>query len=260
MTGCEKLHFDPSLQVQPETTKADEPSGMAVDLKVPQNTDPHGLSTPPFKSVTVTLPSGVSLSPGSADGLQACTEAQFEFQSNDESSCPNASVLGTVTATTPLLPAPLTGYVFLGQPECDPCTNQDATDGKMFKLWIQIEGEGIVQKVQGTVAANTTTGQLTATFPNNPQFPVQRPSARLQGRPARRVGDAAELREVHGDLGNGAVEHPVHADRDTVHVVRYQRERRRRSVPLHTAVDAVLQRWYFEPERGAVQPPDVDVR
>ncbi len=172
VAGCEKLHFDPSLSVQPETTKADEPSGMAVDLKVPQNTDPHGLATPPFKSVTVTLPSGVSLSPGAGDGLQACTEAQFEPQSNNESSCPNASVLGTVTATTPVLPGPLTGYVFLGQPECNPCTDQDATDGKMFKLLIQVEGFGIVQKVQGTVSANTTTGQLTSTFPNNPQFPV----------------------------------------------------------------------------------------
>ncbi len=172
VTGCEKLHFDPSMAVQPETTEADEPSGMAVELKVPQNPDPHGLETPPFKSVTVTLPSGVSLSPGSGDGLQACSEAQFEPLSNKESSCPNASVLGTVTASTPLLAAPLTGYVFLGQPECDPCTDQDATDGKMFRLLIQVEGSGVVQKVQGTVDANTTTGQLTASFPENPQFPV----------------------------------------------------------------------------------------
>ncbi len=172
VTGCEKLHFDPSLTVQPETTEADEPSGFAVDLKVPQNTDPHGLATPPFKSITVTLPSGVTLSPGSGDGLQACTEAQFEPQSNNESTCPNASVLGTLTATTPLLPGPLSGYVFLGQPECNPCTNEDATDGKMYKLLIQVEGYGIVQKVQGTVDANTATGQLTAHFPENPQFPI----------------------------------------------------------------------------------------
>jgi hypothetical protein len=172
VTGCEKLHFNPSLAVQPETTKADEPSGMAVDIKVPQNPEPHGLATPPFKSVTVTLPSGVSLSPSAGDGLQACTEAEFEPQSNNESSCPNGSVLGTLTATTPLLAAPLTGYVFLGQPGCDPCTNQDAADGNMFRLLIQVEGSGIVQKVQGTVSANTTTGQLTAHFPENPQFPV----------------------------------------------------------------------------------------
>jgi hypothetical protein len=171
VTGCEKLHFNPTFAVQPETTEADEPSGFAVDLKIPQNPDPHGLATPPVKAVTVTLPSGVSLAPGSGDGLQACTETQFEPQSNNESSCPNASVLGTVTVTTPLLSQPLTGYVFLGEPECDPCTNQDAADGKMFRLLLQVEGSGIVQKVEGTVTANTTTGQLTAHFPENPQAP-----------------------------------------------------------------------------------------
>jgi hypothetical protein len=181
VTGCERLHFDPALLVQPETTKADEPSGFAVNLSVPQNPDPHGLASPPFKSVTVTLPSGVSLSPSAGDGLQACSEAQFEPQSNLESSCPNASVLGTVTASTPLLATPLTGYVFLGAPECDPCTNQDATDGKMYRLLIQVEGSGVVQKVQGTVDANSTTGQLTATFPENPQFPVSNLKLQFKG-------------------------------------------------------------------------------
>jgi hypothetical protein len=172
VTGCEKLHFNPSLALHPETAKADEPTGLAVNLNVPQNADPHGLSTPPFKAVKVALPSGLSLSPSAADGLQACTEAQFEPESNVQSACPNASVLGTVTASTPLLPEPLTGYVFLGQPGCDPCTNQDATDGNMFKLLIQVEERGVVQKVEGTVSADTTTGQLTAGFPDNPQFPV----------------------------------------------------------------------------------------
>ena len=171
VSGCEKLHFDPSLQLQPETTKADEPSGLAVDLSVPQNPDPHGLATPPVKDVSVTLPAGMSLSPSAGDGLQACTPAQFDLQSNTEGSCPNASVLGTTKLTTPLLAEPLTGYIFLAEPGCNPCSDEDASDGNMYKLYMQFEGSGIVQKVAGTVYANTTTGQLTATFLENPQFP-----------------------------------------------------------------------------------------
>ncbi len=171
VSGCEKLHFTPSLGLQPDTTQADEPTGLAVDLSVPQNPDPHGLATPPVKDVTVTLPAGVSLSPSAGDGLQACTEAQIDLESNTPGSCPNASVLGTVTVTTPLLAAPLTGFVFLGAPHCDPCTNQDAADGNMFRLFIQAEGSGVVIKVPGTVYANTTTGQLTSKFVENPQFP-----------------------------------------------------------------------------------------
>ncbi len=172
VSGCEKLHFNPSLVLQPETTQADEPTGLAVELKIPQNPDPHGLATPPFKNVTVTLPAGMSLSPSAADGLQACTSEQFDLASNTLSSCPNASVLGTAKVTTPLLPEPLGGYVFLAEPGCDPCSNQDASDGNMFKLYLQLEGSGVVQKVPGTLYVNTTTGQLTTKFLDNPQFPV----------------------------------------------------------------------------------------
>ncbi len=171
VAGCEKLHFAPSLQLQPETTQADEPTGLAVDETVPQNPDPNGLATPPVKRITVTLPAGMSLSPSAADGLQACTAEQFDLESDAESSCPNASVVATAKVTTPLLAEPLTGYVFLAEPGCDPCSNQDASDGNMFKLYLQIEGSGIVQKLPGTIDVNTTTGQLTTTFPNLPQFP-----------------------------------------------------------------------------------------
>ena len=178
VTGCEKLHFDPSLALQPETTKADEPSGLAVDLNVPQNPDPNGLATPPVKDVTVALPAGMSLSPSAGDGLQACTAEQFDLGSNTESSCPNASVLGTTKLDTPLLAEPLAGYVFLAEPGCDPCSNQDAADGSMYKLYLQFEGAGVVQKVEGTVYANTTTGQLTTTFNEQPAVPVQRSAGR----------------------------------------------------------------------------------
>ncbi len=181
VTGCEKLHFAPSLQLQPETRKADEPTGLAVDETVPQNPDPHGLATPPVKNITVTLPAGMSLSPSAGDGLQACSAEQFALESNTESSCPNASVLGTAKVATPLLAEPLTGYVFLAEPGCDPCSDQDASDGNMFKLYLQIEGSGIVQKLPGTLYVNTTTGQLTAKFLNLPQFPFSEAQLSFKG-------------------------------------------------------------------------------
>ena len=40
VTGCNLLRFEPSLSVQPETTAADTPTGLDVDLKVPQNEEP----------------------------------------------------------------------------------------------------------------------------------------------------------------------------------------------------------------------------
>ena len=66
VAGCDLLRFEPSIAVMPETTLADEPSGYTVDVKVPQSqaTGLEGLATPPVKATTVTLPAGVSISPG----------------------------------------------------------------------------------------------------------------------------------------------------------------------------------------------------
>ena len=173
ITGCDLLQFAPGVEVTPEVTQADEPSGLTVDIRVPQASQlPPDLPTPEFKNVAVTLPSGLSISPSAGDGLQACTAEEIKLQSRVPGSCPNGSVLGTVQATTPLLPTPLEGQIFLGQPGCDPCTNADAADGNMFNIYLELEGAGVVVKQHGTIYANTTTGQLTTTFKEAPQFPV----------------------------------------------------------------------------------------
>jgi hypothetical protein len=173
ITGCDLLQFAPGVEVTPEVTRADEPSGLTVDIRVPQAPQlPPDLTTPEFKNVTVTLPSGMSVSPSAGDGLQACTPEEIQLESKLSGSCPDGSVLGTVQATTPLLATPLEGQVFLGQPGCDPCTNADAADGNMFNIYLELEGSGVVIKQHGTIYANTTTGQLTTVFKEAPQFPV----------------------------------------------------------------------------------------
>jgi hypothetical protein len=177
VTGCELLQFTPTLSVAPSTSRADEPSGLSVDLGVPQAPQiPPYLMTPPLKNVSVTLPAGVSLSPSAGDGLQACSDAQIGLSSTAAGSCPDGSVLGTVQITTPLLAKALEGHVFLGEPGCGglgqgPCSNADAADGNMFRLFIEVAGSGVVVKVPGRAFANTTTGQVTSTFANDPQLP-----------------------------------------------------------------------------------------
>jgi len=173
ITGCDLLQFDPALEVTPEVTQVDEPTGLGVTIRVPQAPLlPPNLLTPEFKDVTVTLPSGVSLSPSTADGLQACSAEEIQMQSRLAGSCPDASVLGTVRATTPLLASPLEGRVFLAAPGCDPCSNADAADGNMYGIYLELAGEGVVVKQRGTIYANTATGQLTSTFQNAPELPV----------------------------------------------------------------------------------------
>jgi hypothetical protein len=174
MTGCDMLQFDPAISLTPETTQADEPTGVTVDLHVPQSANRFpALATPELKDATVTLPAGMSVSPSAADGLAACSDAQIALESIEPATCPNASVLGTVKISVPLLESPLEGQVYLGAPNCDPCTAADAADGNMLRIFIEAAGSGVRIKKEGRIYANPTTGQLTTKFEDNPEAPFE---------------------------------------------------------------------------------------
>jgi hypothetical protein len=189
--GCGTLKFNPSLSFQPSsaaeggTTLADSPSGYNVDLQVPQIETYSELATSELKTATVTFPQGVSVSPSAANGLGACSDAQIALESNEPGSCPLASQIGTVKVTTPLLESALEGQVFLGEPECSPCSETDASDGHLFRLYIQVHSEklGVTFKLPGVVRANPTTGQLTTEFAGLPQLPYSDVEVKLKDGP-----------------------------------------------------------------------------
>jgi uncharacterized repeat protein (TIGR01451 family) len=88
-------------------------------------------------------------------------------------------------ALPPLLGAPVHGKVFIGSPLCSPCSDQDAQEGRIFRLFIEVADpeRGVVVKLPGTVAANPATGQLTATFKDNPQLPFEDVRLAFKGGP-----------------------------------------------------------------------------
>ena len=204
LEDCNLLSLPAEFSVRPETTQADEPSGYAIGLRVAQapNQSPN-LGTPPLKDVTVTLAPGVSISPGGADGLQACQltganginlDAEAigaDGQGHAEPGhCPAASEVATVSVTSPDLAEPLNGHLYVAQPECAvagkaPCQNADAENGDLFRLYLEVEAKeaGVVLKLPGFVSANTTTGQLTASFKDNPQFPLSELTVHTLGGP-----------------------------------------------------------------------------
>ena len=85
--NCAALPFDPAINLKPTTASPDTPTGLDVNLTLPQNDSPDGLSTAHLKDVEVTLPEGLTVNPGSADGLTACTDAQLGL-GNDERGVP----------------------------------------------------------------------------------------------------------------------------------------------------------------------------
>jgi len=180
--GCDRLSFTSTLDLRPDNGRAGAPSAYDVTIDVPQSDDPDGLATPPVKDVTVELPEGVAVSPSSAHGLVGCADRQAAVGSLDEPACPAASKIGTLRIDTPLLPGPMTGSVYLGQPK-----SMVASTGEMLRLWLIARGYGVTVKLEGKITPDPVTGRLTAVFPDNPQLPFSKLSMRLQG------GDRAPL-------------------------------------------------------------------
>ena len=172
MTGCERLTFNPSLNVSPDTTYADTPAGLTADVKVPQEglMSGEGLSTANIKDTSVTLPEGVAINPGQAAGLSACgpeedglttpTEEAEGKENNGPAHCLNASQVGTDEIETPVLAKPLRGGVYV-MPSNPP----------HVKLLVTAQGEGVFVKLIGNVDLDEATGRLTTTFEKTPELP-----------------------------------------------------------------------------------------
>jgi hypothetical protein len=184
---CELVPFAPRLEVVPGVTVPDSPAGPELTLGVPQEglEDKDVLTTAHVKGVSVTLPPGMTINPSAANGLEACTDAQFEagagVPGGDE--CPEASRIGSVEVSTPLLPplpgqsdpaVDMAGAAFVGQP----------LPGDMYRLFLTVEGRGVSVRLKGSVRPDPATGQLTAVFDKgNPQLPFDRLAVDLRDGP-----------------------------------------------------------------------------
>ncbi|MGH2938698.1 MAG: hypothetical protein ACRDPE_11335 [Solirubrobacterales bacterium] len=162
--GCGALGFTPTITVEPTSHAASAPTGLNVHLRIPQNEGLNGLATANLKKVVVRLPQGMAVNPPAADGLAACSPGQIGLGNNLPATCPEPAKVGTVEVVTPLLDVPLTGSVYLAQ-------QRDNPFGTLLALYIVAEGEGVVVKIPGRVDSDLRTGQLTATFDENPQLP-----------------------------------------------------------------------------------------
>ncbi len=170
LDGCNRLPFEPSMSVAPDSQSASTPSGLTVGIHVPQDLilNPTGLAESTVKDTTVALPAGVALNPAAADGLVSCSEAQIALSADVAASCPEAAKVGSVEIKTPLLPNPLTGWVYLAAQTQNPF-------GSLVALYIVAEDpiSGTLIKLAGEVKPDPVTGQLVSTFKNTPQLPFE---------------------------------------------------------------------------------------
>jgi hypothetical protein len=140
----------------------------------------NGLASSSIKDTTVVLPEGVVTDPSGVDGLSACSESEVGFQSiaSDGTElftpdlpkpfCADSAKIGTVEFKLPVIENPLKGAIYLATQNANPF-------GSLIALYIVAEDEqsGVLLKLAGEVKLNEATGQITTTFKNSPQGPLE---------------------------------------------------------------------------------------
>jgi hypothetical protein len=204
MSGCNELPFEPSIAVTPDGGAGSTPTGLTVDVHIPQqeSLNGKGLAEADPRNITVTLPEGVAINPSAGDGLQACPAQLAGFERFEELAslpgvssaiftpflpgshgaleagltepllqgvnfCADASKIATATIRTPLLEHPLEGAVYLAAQNANPF-------GGLVAMYIVAEEplSGVLVKLAGQVHLGEG-GQLTATFEDSPQAPFE---------------------------------------------------------------------------------------
>ena len=179
---CDRPPFEPSIAVAPSTRSAESPTGLEVSLGVPQSWEnPLVLSSANLKDTTVTLPEGMTANPGLAEGLGACTPAQYEAETAESlpgEGCPPESKIGSIEIETPLLDEKVQGAVYIATPYDNKPEfgSAEHPGGSLLALYVVAKdpARALLIKVAGKIEPNPVTGQLTTTFENTPQQPFSR--------------------------------------------------------------------------------------
>jgi hypothetical protein len=151
VSGCTNLAFGPKL-IATSTAKTGLKTGAALDVKVAY---PQGAQAN-IHSVAVTLPKQLPARLSTVQ--QACPAATFEA---NPSSCDEGALVGTGTASTPILSTPLTGPAYLV-----------SHGGAAFPdIVVVLQGQGITIDLVGNVFISKS-GITSATFANVPDAPI----------------------------------------------------------------------------------------
>ncbi len=176
LEGCDEVPFQPSLDVAAGTDLVDSPAAPTVIVTLPFKPQSDEREQSHLRNAEIILPAGMGLNPSAANGLEACSDAQFGKGTRNDIACHPASKIGTAEVETPPLPpGSLKGDVYLGQQ-----LSRDPASGQMYRIFVPAESKryGISARLIGNVSADPNTGQLTTTFAENPQVPFE--SVKLQ--------------------------------------------------------------------------------
>jgi hypothetical protein len=171
MTACNRVPFSPAVDAESTSRLAENPTGLDFRLDMPNAglLEPEAIAEAQPKKVQVTLPEGMTINPSQAEGLTVCSADEYAretFDSNPGAGCPDASKIGEVQVSTPLLKEEARGSLYVAKPYDNPFDS-------LLALYIvaKIPERGVLIKQAGKIEPDPRTGQLVTTFDDLPQLP-----------------------------------------------------------------------------------------
>ena len=171
--ACNHEPFDPGFSLAPTSHVAAAATGVEAEVAMPNsglaNPAEDAVSEAQFKRAEAILPEGMAVNPSAAEGLAVCSEADYGRETVDSrpgDGCPEASKIGTVRISTPLLEEEAEGSLYQAAPYENPT-------GGMLAVYLvaRIPARGVIVKQVGQVEPDARTGQLKTTFDDIPQLP-----------------------------------------------------------------------------------------
>lgn len=171
IVGCEAVPFAPSVEVGTTSAAAESPTGLDLELAIPQSRDgAESITSSSLAGVAVALPDGLSINPARSPGV--CSRQEFEREtvvSPAGGGCPAASLLGTVEIETPLIGETALGSIYMAEPS-------DGRLGSRFGIYLvaRAPASGVLVRLAGRLLPDSDTGRLRLVFDEIPQLPLSR--------------------------------------------------------------------------------------
>jgi hypothetical protein len=173
LIGCNQLPFAPQIHSEPTSNSATSPTGISFDISFEDegllSSKPGARAQSQMKRAVVTLPQGFTTNPSVAEGLKACSQAEYEAATPEPNSgCTPESKIGEVEVTSPLLQPDqvLHGGLYVA-------TQHDNPNHNLLTLYLVARNAeiGTIVKEALKVTPDPVTGQLTTEVDNVPELP-----------------------------------------------------------------------------------------
>ncbi|MGB8510596.1 MAG: hypothetical protein WCD76_19650, partial [Pyrinomonadaceae bacterium] len=161
--SCNQVPLDPTISSSPTSKLAGNPSGLDFRLDMPNKglLKTEATAEGQAKKVEVTLPEGMTINPSQGEGLVGCSPADLARESPGSApgeGCPEASKIGEIQVSTPLVKEEARGSLYVASPYDNPFNSLLA-----LYMVARIPERGVLIKQAGVVRPDPKTGQLVST-------------------------------------------------------------------------------------------------